>query len=251
MSGMRALSFFAVGGLKEIVPGDDLAALVAEHELEDGDVVIVAQKAVSKAEGRYVDLRDVVPSQAARDLAREVDKDPRLVEVVLGESTRVVRKKRGLLIVEHRIGVILANAGVDVSNVAQEGQSERVLLLPVDPDASAERLREALRARAGVEVGVIVSDSLGRAWRQGTVGFAIGAAGVASLLDLRGTPDRFGRPLQHTTVGRADELAAAASILMGQAAEGTPVVVARGYACAAPHTAASALVRPREEDVFR
>jgi coenzyme F420-0:L-glutamate ligase/coenzyme F420-1:gamma-L-glutamate ligase len=251
------LTLTALPGIPSIEPGDDLARLISlavargGEPLEDGDVLVVAQKAVSKAEGRYVDLRDVVPSPVALEVAREVEKDPRLVDVILSESIEVVRKKPGLLIVAHRIGLVLANAGIDVSNIEQPNGAERVLLLPVDPDASAKRLREALRTRERADVGVIISDSLGRAWRNGTAGFAIGASGVASLLDMRGTPDLFGRKLQQTEVGRADELAAGASILMGQAAEGAPVVLVRGYRSTAPHNPATALVRPRQEDLFR
>jgi coenzyme F420-0:L-glutamate ligase/coenzyme F420-1:gamma-L-glutamate ligase len=245
------LTLTALPGIPRIEPGDDLARIVAEaiaradERLEREDVLVVTQKIVSKVEGRYVDLRSVVPSARALSLAKEVEKDPRLVEVILSESTEVVRKKPGALIVAHRTGLVLANAGVDVSNVEQTGGSERVLLLPLDPDASAGRLRDALGC------GVIVSDSLGRAWRRGTVGFAIGAAGIASWMDLRGTRDLFGRPLQHTEVGRADEIAAAASIVMGQAAEGAPVVLVRGVPSGAPLNRASELVRPRDEDLFR
>jgi coenzyme F420-0:L-glutamate ligase/coenzyme F420-1:gamma-L-glutamate ligase len=245
------LTLTALPGIPRIEPGDDLAKELANaiarsgETLEPGDVLVVAQKIVSKAEGRYVDLRTIHPSPRAHALAREVDKDPRLVEIILRESTEVVRKKPGALIVAHRLGLVLANAGIDVSNVLQQDGSERVLLLPEDPDASAARLRDALGC------GVIVTDSLGRAWRRGTVGFAIGAAGVASLVDLRGTPDLFGRPLQHTDVGHADELAAAASILMGQGDEGRPAVLVRGDPCASPPNAATELVRPRAEDLFR
>jgi coenzyme F420-0:L-glutamate ligase/coenzyme F420-1:gamma-L-glutamate ligase len=241
----------ALPGIPRIEPGDDLAHIIADavaqtgERLAAGDVLVVAQKIVSKAEERYVDLRSIEPSAHARKLAAEVDKDPRLVEVILSESSEVVRKKPGVLIVAHRLGLVLANAGVDVSNVEQKDGSERVLLLPLDPDASAARLRDALGC------GIIVSDSLGRAWRRGTVGFAIGAAGVASWVDLRGTPDLFGRALEHTEVGRADEIAAAASIVMGQAAEAAPVVLVRGVPSGAPENGASALVRPRGEDLFR
>jgi coenzyme F420-0:L-glutamate ligase/coenzyme F420-1:gamma-L-glutamate ligase len=251
------LTLTALPGILAIEPGDDLAGAIAlavtraDERLRDGDVIVVAQKVVSKAEGRYVDLRQVEPSPRARALAAEVGKDPRLVEVILSESTEVVRTRPGLLVVAHKTGLVLANAGVDQSNVEQRGKSERVLLLPADPDRSAEELRQALRERTGADVGVVITDSLGRAWRLGTCGFAIGAAGVASLVDMRGTPDLYGRPLEQTLVGRADELAAAASILMGQAAEGAPVVLVRGYKCKAPANDARSLVRPREEDLFR
>jgi coenzyme F420-0:L-glutamate ligase/coenzyme F420-1:gamma-L-glutamate ligase len=185
------------------------------------------------------------------DLAREVGKDPRLVEVILSESTRVVRWRPNLIIVQHRLGFVMANAGVDQSNVSPEEGVHRVLLLPRDPDASAERLRAQLQQRFGVPVGVIISDSFGRAWRRGTCGIAIGAAGLPSLIDLRGQPDLFGRTLEVSIIGFADEIAAAASLLQGQAAEAQPVVLVRGLDWSAPVTAAAELVRPAEEDLFR
>ena len=237
--------------------GDDLAALIAAA-LERarlrpaaGDVIAVAQKVVSKAEDRFVDLAMVTPSERARKIGEEIQKDPRLVEVILTESTRVVRQRPGLLIVEHRLGYVMANAGVDHSNVAAPDGRERVLLLPRDPDASAEALRAKLSARFGVALAVIVNDSFGRAWRRGTVGVALGAAGLPAALDLRGNPDLFGQTLQTTVVGFADEVAAAASLVMGQAAEGMPVVLVRGLGWSAPASAARTLVRPPEEDLFR
>ncbi|HVR30733.1 MAG TPA: coenzyme F420-0:L-glutamate ligase [Thermoanaerobaculia bacterium] len=237
--------------------GADLAALIldgvarAGDELRDRDVLVVAQKIVSKAENRYLDLRTTVPSEQARALAREVDKDPRLVEVILRESSEVVRYRTGVLVVAHRLGLVLANAGVDQSNITHEEELDRVLLLPEDPDASAARLREALRARAGADVGVVINDSLGRPWRHGTVGVALGAAGIVCLRDLRGIPDLFGRALRVTEVGVADELASAASLLMGQAGEGTPVVLARGLDLAGTAIGASTLLRPKSQDLFR
>jgi len=254
-----ALTLIALPDIGHIEPGADLAAAIlaslarCQETLRDGDVLVVAQKVVSKAESRYVDLRDVEPSERALELAREVDKDARLVELVLRESSDVVRKRRGLLIVAHRLGLVLANAGIDRSNIAQSDGSDRVLLLPEDPDVSAARLRAELGARTGTHVGVIVSDSLGRPFRRGTVGVAIGAAGVASLIDLRGTPDLFGRKLEDTEVALADEIAAAAGIVMGQAAEALPAVLVRGVPrpANAVHRAASALARAREEDLFR
>ena len=258
------LRLVALPGLPLVERGDDLAALVqsgciaADWTLRDGDVVVVAQKIVSKAEGRTVRLADVEPSARAREVAAEVDKDPRLVEVILGEAKRVVRTKPGVLLVEDRRGLILANAGVDHSNVAQadvevEGAENTVLLLPEDPDASAERLCAALEERTGARVGVIVTDSLGRPWRLGTVGFAIGVAGFPALLDLRGRPDLFGHRLRTTDVGEADQVAAAASLLMGQVDEGRPVVVVRGlaYPGGTPNATAKALLRPPTEDMFR
>jgi coenzyme F420-0:L-glutamate ligase/coenzyme F420-1:gamma-L-glutamate ligase len=238
-------------------PGDDLAGLLiaacARSALAptDGDVVVVAQKIVSKAEGRYVDLANVRPSPRAQSLAAEVDKDPRLIEVILGESRRVVRHRPGVLIVEHRLGFIMANAGVDRSNVDPAAGAEPVLLLPRDPDASAARLLERLTAHFRKRLGVIITDSWGRAWRRGTVGVALGAAGLPSLMDMRGRPDLFGHELRVTQTGFADEIASAASLLMGQADEARPVVLVRGLAWEAPASPAAALIRSAEEDLFR
>ena len=253
----RRLTLTALPGFPLVEPDADLAALILEgvaragETLDDRDVLVVAQKIVSKAENRYADLRTVEPSERARALAREVDKDPRLVEVILRESTEVVRYRIGVLVVAHRLGFVLANAGVDQSNITHEGELDRVLLLPENPDASAARLREELGARAGVDVGVIINDSLGRPWRNGTVGVALGAAGVVCLQDLRGTADLFGRTLQVTEVGVGDELASAASLLMGQAGEGTPVILARGVDLAGSWMGASALLRVKSQDLFR
>jgi len=198
-----------------------------------------------------VDLASVTASPRAIALALEVGKDPRLVEVILSESTRVVRSRPNLLILQHRLGFVMANAGVDHSNVAPQDGVDRVLLLPRDPDASADALRRALAARFGVSLGVIISDSFGRPWRRGTAGVAIGAAGLPSLIDLRGLPDLFGRTLEVSIVGFADEIAAAASLLQGQAAEASPVVVVRGLAWSAPDAPAAELVRPPQEDLFQ
>jgi coenzyme F420-0:L-glutamate ligase/coenzyme F420-1:gamma-L-glutamate ligase len=235
--------------------GDDIAALIiaalGSRELRGGDVIVVAQKIVSKAEGCTVDLATVTPSAEATKLAAEVDKDPRLVEVILSESTRVVRSRPNLIIVQHRLGFVMANAGVDQSNVASADGVHRVLLLPRDPDASAGALRLALQQRYDVPIGVVISDSFGRAWRRGTCGIAIGAAGLPSLIDLRGQPDLFGRTLEVSIIGFADEIAAAASLLQGQAAEAQPVVLVRGLNWSAPSAPAADLVRPLEEDLFR
>ncbi len=238
-------------------PGDDLVALVddgfraAGEAAADGDVLVVAQKIVSKSEGRYAALDSVEPRARARTLAAKTGKDPRLVELILRESRRVVRHRPGVVIVEHRLGFVMANAGIDSSNVEPAGAHERVLLLPVDPDGSAQRLRQGMKERLGVDCAVIVNDSVGRAWRIGTVGQALGAAGLPSLLDLRGRSDLFGRPLAVTQVGLADELAAAASLLQGEADEGTPAVVIRGLATAGSRTAGTALIRDEADDLFR
>ncbi len=252
-----SLALRAVPGLPMFATGDDLAALLGDAMAaaaiapQDGDVLVLAQKIVSKAEGRTVDLATVTPSPRATALAAEIGKDPRVVEVILGESVRVVRSRPNLMIVEHKRGWVMANAGVDQSNVAAADGVARVLLLPVDPDASAERLRAALSARFGVKLAVVISDSFGRAWRRGTAGIAIGAAGLPALIDLRGQPDLFGRILEVSIIGFADEIAAAASLLMGQAAEGQPAVLISGLSWTAPDSPAAELVRPPAEDLFR
>jgi coenzyme F420-0:L-glutamate ligase/coenzyme F420-1:gamma-L-glutamate ligase len=252
-----SLTLIPLEGVPMVRPGDDIAAILTDaiaaggYGLEANDVLVVAQKIVSKAEGRYVDLADIAPGEAARTLAAEVDKDPRLVEVILSESARVVRHRPGVLIVEHRLGFVMANAGIDRSNVDPDAGAEPVLLLPRDPDASAAALNARLEARFGVRCATIVSDSFGRAWRHGTVGIALGVAGLPALADLRGRPDLHGRPLAVTTVGFADEIAAAASLLMGQAGEGRPAVLVRGLGWSGPASTASALVRPAAEDLFR
>ena len=257
MSRTSALEILAVPGLPMIKPGDDLAALIAEGfarggiEPRTGDVLAVAQKVVSKSEGRSVDLATVVPSARAIELAKEIQKDPRLVELILSESVRVVRSRPNVLIVEHRLGFVMANAGIDQSNVAPGDGVERALLLPVDPDGSAEALRAGLAALFGVPPAVIITDSFGRPFRRGTAGVAIGAAGLPALLDLRGNPDLFGRILQVSISGFADEIAAAASLVMGQGDEAQPVVLVRGLSWQATANPASNLVRPASEDMFR
>lgn len=249
---MGAVDLRALPGIPMVKPGDDLATLIREGlaraglELRAGDVIVVAQKIVSKAEGRTVDLASVTPSARAIELAAEVQKDPRLVELILSESVRVVRSRPNVLIVEHRLGFVMANAGIDQSNVAPQDGVERALLLPLDPDGSAEALRAKLSASA-----VVIIDSFGRAWRRGTVGIAIGAAGLPALLDLRGNPDLFGRILQVSISGFADEIAAAASLVMGQGDEAQPVVLVRGLTWSAPANPAAELVRPAAEDMFR
>jgi len=256
MSQPAALQLFALPGLPMVQPGDDLASLLGDalaraQPPQDGDVLVIAQKIVSKAEGRIVDLATVTPSPRAVALGAEIDKDPRLVEIILGESTRVVRSRPNLMIMQHRLGFVMANAGVDQSNIAPQDGVERALLLPRDPDASAEELRAKLSARFGIKLAVIINDSFGRAWRRGTCGVAIGAAGLPSLVDLRGTPDLFDRTLHVTVVGHADEIAAAASLLMGQSREGQPAVLVRGLRWDAPDCPASELARPESEDLFR
>lgn len=251
------LTLLALQDFPLVRPNDDLASLVVAAlqrsgiELHSDDVLVIAQKIVSKAEGRYVDLARIVPSPRALDLAQSVDKDPRLVEIILQESRRVVRHRPGVLIVEHRLGYVMANAGIDRSNIDPKAGEEPVLLLPLDPDESAARLRDRIGEHCGAAPGVIISDSFGRAWRTGTVGVALGAAGLSALLDLRGRPDLYGRALRVTATGFADEIAAAASLLMGQADEGVPVVLVRGLAPSRHAIPAAKLVRDAAEDLFR
>jgi coenzyme F420-0:L-glutamate ligase/coenzyme F420-1:gamma-L-glutamate ligase len=254
---MTSLEVIALTGLPLIKAGDDLVELIASSLKLNGvepraqDVLVVAQKIVSKAEGRMVDLATVQPSARARALAADVDKDPRLVEVILSESVRVVRARRNVLIVEHRFGFIMANAGVDQSNVAPEDGSARVLLLPENPDRSAETLRRGLARLTGIDLAVVINDSFGRPWCQGTAGVAIGVAGLPALIDLRGRPDLFARKLEVSVIGFADEIAAAASLVMGQADEAAPVVLIRGLRWSAPKSTAASIIRSPNEDLFR
>jgi coenzyme F420-0:L-glutamate ligase/coenzyme F420-1:gamma-L-glutamate ligase len=249
------LNIAALAGIPIVQPGDDVAGLILDAlaasglSLRRGDILVIAQKIISKAENRFADLGSVTPSERAVALAIEVDKDPRLVELILRESTEVVRHRKGVLVVAHRSGVVLANAGIDTSNVA--GTDQRVLLLPEDCNRSCRDIRTRLAQRTGIEAGVLIIDSLGRAWRNGTVGVALGTAGIPALLDLRGKPDLFGRELRSTEVGIADEIAAAASMLMGQASEGTPVVLLRGLDLPDSQGSADDLIRDRELDLFR
>lgn len=242
-----------------IFPGDDLVKIIQDSlepsgiQLKDGDILVLAQKIVSKEEGRLVNLMTVQPSAEAMKVAAAVEKDPRFVELVLQESRRVVRTRPGTLIVEHRLGFICANAGIDRSNVqAREGTpGEWVLLLPVDPDGSAERIRKGLETINGVSIGVMIIDSHGRVWRNGVVGTSIGLSGLPGLVDLRGKPDMFGYTLQITQVAAADELAAGASLVMGQADEMTPAVHVRGFPYSLREGRLRELIRPEEQDLFR
>jgi len=248
----RAIQVIGIEGLPEVRPGDDLVALVLQAlaaeglALQDGDILVLTQKVVSKAEGRMVALADVEPSAFARTIARQMGRDPRFVEVVLRQARRIVRMDRHVLVVETPQGFVCANAGVDRSNVG-EG---RVVLLPADPDASARAIRREIKRRAGVEVAVLITDTFGRPWREGLTEVAIGVAGLAPLKDYRGQQDRFGVPLQATVVAVADELACAAGLVMEKLA-GVPAAIIRGYAYEPQEGAASALVRPPERDLFR
>ena len=254
---VRRMMLTALEGMPSVVPGDDLAVLVVEAckrldlVLEDSDVIVLAQKIVSKTEGRSVALRDVVPSPRARELAEVAQKDPRVVELILRESISMLRCRPGLIIVEHRSGLVMANAGIDASNVDAADGDERVLLLPEDADRSAAALRDTFKSRLGRDIGIVINDSFGRAWRNGTVGTAIGVAGPPGLWDKRGLPDRNGRVLKATEVGIADELAAAASLLMGQGSEGLPAVHVRGFPLAFRPGSVRELIRDRETDLFR
>jgi coenzyme F420-0:L-glutamate ligase/coenzyme F420-1:gamma-L-glutamate ligase len=243
-----------------VEPGDDLFEIivsslaVGQIGLADGDVITVASKVVSRAEGCFVDLGTIVPSDAAKQLAGEVDKDPRLVELILRESKWVSRKTKGALIVRHRLGFVSANAGIDASNAAPTGAPDGtgpwVLTLPRDPDATAAALCGRLRDRLCARIAVIITDSWGRPFRRGTVGFAIGVAGLPALWDRRGAADRHGRELQHTECAVADSIAAAADLVAGQAAEGRPLTLVRGLSFQASEDSAETLLRDPENDLY-
>ena len=241
------IELHAVTGLPEIAPGDDLGALIAERsELADGDILVVAQKVVSKMEGRLRDMREITPGAQAIELARRNNSDPRQVQAVIDESVRLVRTER-VIIAETRHGFICANAGVDHSNVPGE---EVLSLLPVDPDASAALLRDRVRELTGRSVAVIVSDTFGRAWRIGIQNVALGVAGMPPVIDYRGKDDDFGRTMMGTVVAVADELAGAAELVMNKT-DRVPAVVIRGYRAAGEPGTGRQLVRPAEEDMFR
>ena len=252
------ISILPITGVSEIMPGADLALVLTATidgddatMLIDGDILVVTQKIVSKAEDRYLDLGDIVPSPEAEALAVTTRKDPRLVEMVLRESEAVVRSAPHVLITRHRLGMVVANAGIDQSNLGPGGE-DRILLLPLDPDASAAAIRDTVYRHTGRSVAVVISDSFGRPWRNGVVNVAIGAAGLASIVDERGKADRNGRILGVTQIALADAIAAAAGLIMGEAAEGIPAAIVRGVEL---HTAdastAQALLRPAAEDLFR
>jgi coenzyme F420-0:L-glutamate ligase/coenzyme F420-1:gamma-L-glutamate ligase len=251
------ITLTAVPNIPDVQPGDDVAGLIlaaleaAEMTLQPGDILVVAQKIISKAEGRLARLADVTPSAQAIDVAAKTHKDPCLVELILQESDEISRMKPGVLVVRHRLGFTSANAGIDSSNVGNDDGEEWVLLLPKDPDASAQRIRQAICDRLGIDVGVIITDSHGRPFRLGTVGVAIGVAGLPALWDRRGETDRYGYILQHTDVAVADEIAAAAGLLMGQADEGLPVVLLHGLQLPSQDGRAVDLVRPKELDLYR
>jgi coenzyme F420-0:L-glutamate ligase/coenzyme F420-1:gamma-L-glutamate ligase len=253
---MNSISILPLTGIPLIQPGDDLPRILGDainrldSALQTGDVLVIAQKIVSKAEGRYVDLDQITPSPYAIEVAQQCRKDPRLIEVILSESQAAVRVRPDLIITRHRLGFVSANAGVDRSNVAPDG-IERVLLLPIDPDRSADHIRSALRERFGVDVGVIIADSHGRPHRMGTVGVAIGLSGLPGVEDWRGRKDLFGYTLQHTEVGVADQIAGAGTLLLGQAAEAIPAVVVRGVPFEQRDGSAQEINRPLEMDLFQ
>ncbi|HQN04626.1 MAG TPA: coenzyme F420-0:L-glutamate ligase [Anaerolineaceae bacterium] len=253
------LELTPVPGFPLIKPGDDLAEIIintcekAQIGIQGGDIFVLAQKIVSKSEGRLVNLNDVAVTEDAINLAEKTGKDPRIVALVLSESRKVLRYRTNVLIVEHKLGFVCANAGIDHSNVhgLSGNPDDWMLLLPVDPDGSADKIRTKIEARKGVRIGIMIIDSHGRAWRNGTLGTVIGLSGVPGLVDLRGQPDLFGFRLKITQVAAGDELAAGASLMMGQAAEGTPVVHARGFPYALRESSLNELIRPEHEDLFR
>ena len=253
------LTLSPLSNIPLIRQGDNLADIIVKAlhqnniQLRSGDILVLAQKIISKAEGRMVNLSTVTPSARALELAIETEKDGRVIELILQESNEVLRTRPGAIIVEHRLGFVCANAGIDHSNVhGEEGNPEDwVLLLPENPDRSAQQIRQQVESVTKTQIGVLIIDSHGRAWREGTVGAAIGFSGVPGLLDLRGQPDMFGFRLRITQVGVADELAAAASLMMGQAAEGTPVVHVRGFPYPLREGKLKELLRPKEQDLFR
>jgi coenzyme F420-0:L-glutamate ligase/coenzyme F420-1:gamma-L-glutamate ligase len=253
------LSLIPLKGFPLIHHGDKLPEIIAAAldnnglAIKDGDILVLAQKIVSKSEGRLVNLTSVEPSEEANHYAQITDKNPRLIELILSESQEVLRAQKGIIIVQHKLGFISANAGIDHSNVDGPwgDPDDWVLLLPQNPDASAKAIRQTLEDRFGVKIGVLIIDSHGRAWRNGTVGITIGLSGLPALVDLRGESDLFNYRLRVTQVAAADELAAGASLMMGQAREGTPVVLVRGFPYALRESQFGELIRPKERDLFR
>lgn len=254
---LNGVSFHALPGIPEVRYGDDLGKLI-QHSLDQAglkldatSVLVIAQKIVSKAEGRLVRLDSVTPSARALELAQITHKDPHLIELILSESSDVLRAVPGVMIVRHHLGLVMANAGIDQSNLPDNTSGQHALLLPLDPDASAARISQQLSAPCGNHPGVIISDSFGRPWRNGTVNIAIGAAGLPALIDQRNSPDRHGRTLQNTLIAYADAVASGAGLVMGESGEGTPVALVSGLQPNAPHTDAKALIRPLESDLFK
>jgi coenzyme F420-0:L-glutamate ligase/coenzyme F420-1:gamma-L-glutamate ligase len=252
-----ALTVFPVSDIPEVMPGHNIASLIVSglrgqgYLLKAHDVLVITQKIVSKSQNRFVRLANVIPSERAISIGREIAKDPRLVEVILSESTEIIAKKKGVIITRHLSGVIMANAGVDMSNLpGQEKDNPVVLMLPLNPDLAACQIRREILEKTGVDLGVIINDSAGRPWRNGVSSLAIGASGIPSLQNLIGTKDLFGRRLEVTQVALADLISNAASLVMGEGSEGIPVVLIRGLVWSQPSLPASSLQRPFEDDLF-
>ena len=254
---MKNLELLAIENIPLIEPGDDLVSILIQTikeekiKLRRGDILVIAQKVVSKSENRYVYLNDVTPSSEAIRIAKNSDKDPKLVQLILNESIKVIRQGRGVIVVENKLGFIHANAGIDKSNIESDTDNPKVLLLPKDPDNSALKIKEEIFRQTELKVGIIINDSSGRAWRKGIVGIAIGSSGVEVLLNLRGQKDLYGNALEITEVGRVDEIASAASLLMGQANEGLPVIIVRGIPETSKVNNVKSILRDKSEDLFR
>lgn len=254
----KQINLFALTEFPLIKPGDNIPDLIIENarshnlNLLDLDIVIITQKILSKSEGRYRNLQSIIPSHKAKRLARITEKKPQLIQLILDESQQILRVRKGLIIVRHRLGFVCANAGIDHSNTSPDDQNNSmVLLLPENPDKTANEIRDSIKKKTGKEVGVLIIDSHGRAWRNGTTGTTVGISGVPGIVDLRGKKDLFGYTLRATQVAAADELAAAASLLMGQADEGIPVVIARGFPYPLRESSLKELIRSQEYDLFK
>lgn len=253
------LTLTPIPNIPLIQPGDNLVGIVLDAldkvnlTLQHNDILVFAQKVISKAENRLVNLQNVTPSAQAFDLANRSGKDPRFVQLILQESNEVLRVRPGLIIVEHKKGFICANAGIDHSNVQGPwgNPDDWVLLLPEDPDFSAQKIRESMESATGLNLGILVVDSHGRAWRNGTVGISVGLSNVPAIIDKRGDPDLFGYRLRVTLIAAADELAAAASLVMGQADESLPIIHVRGFPYPLRQSVLSELIRPKDQDLFR
>ncbi len=255
---IKQLQLFALDDFPHIMPGDDVADILIKNArrhsiyLNDFDILVITQKIISKSEGRLVDLRTVNPTTEAQQIALLSDKRPQLIQLIMDESQEILRIRKGLIIVRHKLGFVCANAGIDHSNTVEDDEGNNyVLLLPEDPDNSARAIKEKIKAKTGKQVGVIVIDSHGRAWRNGTIGTTVGIAGVPGVVDLRGKKDLFGYTLKATQVAAADELAAAASLLMGQADEGIPCVIARGFPYSFRDSTVCELIRDKNNDLFK
>ena len=254
---MKNLQLIAIEGIPLIEPGDNLAKIIIKAvkeqkiKLKSRDILVIAQKIVSKSENRYAYLKEVIPSSEAFRIAKKTEKDPKLVQLILNESARVIRYKKGLMIVENKLGFVHANAGIDKSNIEINNDNPKVLLLPKNPDGSALSIKKGIFRKIDLNLGIIINDSSGRAWRKGIVGIAIGSSGVEALSDLRGKKDLYGNTLEITEVGKADEIASAASLLMGQADEGFPVILVKGITASNEVSDVKSLLRDQSEDLFR